>query len=47
MELIYENSSSDAKTFVLSWAADARNNEDDWKLVEGLMTKQCDLLFGL
>jgi hypothetical protein len=47
MELIYENSSTYAQTFVLSWADDARNNEDDWKLMEGLMTKQCDLLFGL
>ena len=47
MELIYENSSTTAQTFVLSWAEDARNNEDDWKLMEGLMTKQCDLLFGL
>ena len=47
MELIYEKSASLARTFVLTWAEDAKNSEDVWKMAVSKMTSQCDLLFGI
>ena len=47
MQLIYESSLSEAKTFVLSWAEGVMGDEEKRGLVEEAMNKQWGLLFGV